>query len=116
LVVISWVVSGSVCVGVPLQCGYGGVASLCSLKHYSKKYFYSINVLCKLLSQKKILVFPSAPLVLKSIIGRFLAYSEVRFDEVPYFKPASPISSSIAELPRNWLPAVRRRNNGRHSQ
>ena len=23
--------SGSVCVGVPLQCGYGGVVSLCSL-------------------------------------------------------------------------------------
>ena len=32
MVVISWVVSGSVCVGVPLQCGYGGVVSLCSLK------------------------------------------------------------------------------------
>jgi len=27
-------ISGSVCVGVPLQCGYGGVVSLCSLKHY----------------------------------------------------------------------------------
>ena len=25
--------SGSVCVGVPYQCGYGGVVSLCSLKH-----------------------------------------------------------------------------------
>jgi len=35
LVVISWVVSGSVRVGVPLQCGYGGVVSLCSLKHCS---------------------------------------------------------------------------------
>jgi len=23
-----------VCVGVPIQCGYGGVVSLCSLKHY----------------------------------------------------------------------------------
>jgi len=31
--VISWVVSGSMCVGVPLQCGYGGVVSVCSLKH-----------------------------------------------------------------------------------
>ena len=31
--VISCVVSGSVCVGVPFQCGYGGVVSLCSLKH-----------------------------------------------------------------------------------
>ena len=28
--------SGSVCVGVPFQCGYGGVVSLCSLKHYSQ--------------------------------------------------------------------------------
>jgi len=27
-------VSGSVCVGVPYQCGYGGVVSLCSPKHY----------------------------------------------------------------------------------
>ena len=27
MVVISWVVSGSVCVGVPFQCGYGGVVS-----------------------------------------------------------------------------------------
>jgi len=27
------VVSGLVCVGVPFQCGYGGVVSLCSLKH-----------------------------------------------------------------------------------
>jgi len=34
LVVNSWVVSGSVCVGVPFQCGYGGVVYLCSLKHY----------------------------------------------------------------------------------
>ena len=34
MVVISWVVSGLVCVGVPFQCGYGGVVSLCSLKHY----------------------------------------------------------------------------------
>jgi len=33
LLATSWVVSGSVCVGVPLQCGYGGVVSLCSLKH-----------------------------------------------------------------------------------
>ena len=32
--VISWVVSGSVCVGVPFQCGYGGVVSLCSQKNY----------------------------------------------------------------------------------
>jgi len=24
-----------VCVGVPFQCGYGGVVSLCSLKHYT---------------------------------------------------------------------------------
>ena len=23
------------CVGVPFQCGYGGVVSLCSLKHFS---------------------------------------------------------------------------------
>ena len=30
--VTSWVVSGSMCVGVPLQCGYGGVVSVCSLK------------------------------------------------------------------------------------
>ena len=30
MVVISWVVTGSVCVGFPLQCGYGGVVSLCS--------------------------------------------------------------------------------------
>ena len=29
--VISWVVSGSVCVGVPFQCGYGGVVSVCSV-------------------------------------------------------------------------------------
>ena len=29
---MSWVVSGLVCVGVPFQCGYGGVVSLCSLK------------------------------------------------------------------------------------
>ena len=27
-------IPGSVCVGVPFQCGYGGVVSLCSLKHY----------------------------------------------------------------------------------
>ena len=33
--VTSWVVSGSMCVGVPLQCGYGGVVFVCSLKHYS---------------------------------------------------------------------------------
>jgi len=32
LVFISCVVSGLVCVGVPFQCGYGGVVSLCSLK------------------------------------------------------------------------------------
>ena len=32
--VTSWVVSGSMCVGVTLQCGYGGVVSLCRLKHY----------------------------------------------------------------------------------
>ena len=31
--VTSWVVSGSMCVGVPLQCGYGGVVSVCRLKH-----------------------------------------------------------------------------------
>ena len=31
---LSWVVSGSECVGVPFQCGYGSVVSLCSLKHY----------------------------------------------------------------------------------
>jgi len=83
----------------------------------TSNYFYSINVQCKLLSQKKFLVFPSAPLVLKSIIGRFfLTYSEVRFDKVLYFKSASPISTSFAEIPRHWQPAVRRRNNGRHSQ
>jgi len=33
--VSSWVVSGSMYVGVPLQCGYGGVVSVCSLKHFS---------------------------------------------------------------------------------
>ena len=33
--VTSWVVSGSMCVGVPLQCGYGGVVFVCSLKHCS---------------------------------------------------------------------------------
>ena len=33
--VTSWIVSGSMCVGVPLQCGYGGVVFVCSLKHYS---------------------------------------------------------------------------------
>jgi len=27
-------IPGSVCVDVPFQCGYGGVVSLCSLKHY----------------------------------------------------------------------------------
>ena len=27
-------IAGSVCVGVPYQCGYAGVVSLCSLKHY----------------------------------------------------------------------------------
>jgi len=27
-------IPGLVCVGVPFQCGYGGVVSLCSLKHY----------------------------------------------------------------------------------
>ena len=31
--VTSWVVSGSMCVGVTLQCGYGGVVSVCRLKH-----------------------------------------------------------------------------------
>jgi len=30
--VTSWVVSGSMCVGVPLQCGYGGLVSVCRLK------------------------------------------------------------------------------------
>ena len=30
--VTSWVVSGSMCVGVTLQCGYGGVVSVCKLK------------------------------------------------------------------------------------
>ena len=33
--VTSWVVSGSMCVGVTLQCGYGGVISVCRLKHFS---------------------------------------------------------------------------------
>jgi len=33
--VTSWVLSGSMCVGVTLQCGYGGVISVCSLKHSS---------------------------------------------------------------------------------
>jgi len=27
-------IPGSMCVGVPWQCGYGGVVSVCSLKHY----------------------------------------------------------------------------------
>jgi len=31
--VSSWVVSGSRCVGVTLQCGYGGMVSVCRLKH-----------------------------------------------------------------------------------
>jgi len=31
--VTSWVVSRSMCVGVTLQCGYGGVVSVCRLKH-----------------------------------------------------------------------------------
>jgi len=31
--VTSWVVSGSMCVGVPLQCGYGGVVYVCRLRH-----------------------------------------------------------------------------------
>ena len=31
------------CVGVPFQCGYGGVVSLCSLKHYSGSYFKSLS-------------------------------------------------------------------------
>ena len=30
--VTSWVVSGSMCVGVTLQCGYDGVVSVCRLK------------------------------------------------------------------------------------
>ena len=30
--VTSWVVSGSMCVGVTLQCGYGGVVSVCRLQ------------------------------------------------------------------------------------
>ena len=30
--VTSWVVSGSMCVGVTLQCGYDGVVTLCRLK------------------------------------------------------------------------------------
>ena len=30
--VASWVVSGSMCVGVTLQCGYAGVVSVCRLK------------------------------------------------------------------------------------
>ena len=30
--ITSWVVSGSMCVGVTLQCGYGGVVSVCRLK------------------------------------------------------------------------------------
>ena len=33
--VTSWVVSGSMCVGVTLQCGYGGVVSVYRLKHWS---------------------------------------------------------------------------------
>jgi len=33
--VTSWVVSGSMCVGVTLQFGYGGVVSVCRMKHYS---------------------------------------------------------------------------------
>ena len=32
LKVTSCVVSGLMCVGVPLQCGYGGVVFVCSLK------------------------------------------------------------------------------------
>jgi len=31
--VTSWVVSGSKCVGVTLQCGRGGVVSVCRLRH-----------------------------------------------------------------------------------
>jgi len=33
--VTSWVVSDSMCVGVTLQCGCGGVVSVCRLKHFS---------------------------------------------------------------------------------
>jgi len=33
-IVTSWVVSGSMYVGVTLRCGYGGVVSVCRLKHY----------------------------------------------------------------------------------
>ena len=34
--VTSWVVSGLMCVGVMLQCGYGGVVSVCRLMQWSK--------------------------------------------------------------------------------
>jgi len=42
--VTSWVVSGSMCVGVTLQCGYGGVVSVCRLKP-AYGYHTTINTL-----------------------------------------------------------------------
>ena len=51
--VISWVVSGSMCVGVTLQCGYGGVVSVCNLvpTHFEPDTTHEITqrIICKLL-------------------------------------------------------------------
>jgi len=41
--VTSWVVSGSMCIGVPLQCGYGGVVFVCRLKQTISKKFNTIQ-------------------------------------------------------------------------
>ena len=40
------------CVGVPFQCGYGGVVSLCSLKHYVLQtvLFYCCIVVFRILN------------------------------------------------------------------
>ena len=72
MVFISWVVSGLVCVGVPIQCGYGGVVSLCSLKH-AVFSLYATTLLSKEHHVPIVFVSSSGP-----EMGRFSQFSVQR--------------------------------------
>jgi len=70
-----------VCVGVPIQCGYGGVVSLCSLKiHYNRVSSVTTNM-----------VFST------SIIARMVLYGNVLFLDflAGLLQQSIPVASSL---------------------
>jgi len=83
--VTSCVVSGSMCVGVTLQCGYGGVVSVCRLKHCFVELLHGLYLV-------------RCVLVLRCRVAMVVWYPSAGWSSV---QPADGYHTTIATLQRN---------------